>query len=95
MGVPKTAFDVQRDARGVSCRMLGYRAVQVLGYVRTEVQSHGIAPSYEMICEELGISSRAKVHKVVASLERRGLLSRVGAGRVRRIRLNGGTVLSI
>lgn len=68
-------------------RILGYRAVQVLAFVRTTIKHEGIAPSYDMICDELGISSRAKVSKIISSLERRGLLSRAGAGRVRRIRL--------
>lgn len=70
-------------------RVLGYRAVQVLAYVHSEVAETGEAPSYDMICDRLGISSRPKVCKIIASLERRGLLSRAGAGRVRRIRLAG------
>lgn len=58
--------------------MLGYRCFQVLEYVNVTIASDGIAPSYEMICDTLGISSRGKVSEIVARLEKRGLLSRVG-----------------
>lgn len=68
-------------------RVLGYRAVQVLAYVRDEITEHGQAPSYDMIVNALDFSSKARVHDVIVGLERRGLLSRAGAGRVRRIRL--------
>jgi DNA-binding IclR family transcriptional regulator len=71
----------------ITGRALGYRAVQVLGYVRATIAAEGQAPSYGMIAEELGVSSRAKVHEIVKRLERRGLLRRSGSGRVRRIRL--------
>lgn len=68
-------------------RILGYRQEQVLAYVQRTVDEHGRAPSYSMIAEELGIANRAKVCEIVGRLERRSLLSRVGKGRVRRIRL--------
>lgn len=68
-------------------RALGYRAVQVLGYVRATIAAEGQAPSYGMIAEALGLSSREKVRRIVQSLEKRSLLSRAGSGRVRRIRL--------
>jgi SOS-response transcriptional repressor LexA len=68
-------------------RVLGYRAVQVLAYVREEIEKNGIAPSYDMICDALGMSTRKDVWQVINSLERRGLLSRAGSGRVRRLRL--------
>lgn len=68
-------------------RALGYRAVQVLGYVRETVDADGVAPSYGMIREELGFCDKSAVQRVVERLERRGLLDRAGSGRVRRIRL--------
>jgi hypothetical protein len=70
-------------------RVLGYRAVQLLAYVRLCLEADGIAPSYEMIRKELDLPSREKVRRIVEPLERRGLLSRVGVGKVRRIRLQG------
>ena len=68
-------------------RELGYRGYQVLAFVRTTIASHGQAPSYRMICEELGISTKGEVAEIVERLEGRGLLRRVGAGRVHRIRI--------
>jgi SOS-response transcriptional repressor LexA len=66
---------------------LGYRANQVLAYSRRKLSEDGIAPSYGMICDELGINTRGEVSRIVSDLERRGLLRRVGRGKVRRIRL--------
>lgn len=68
-------------------RYLGYRASQVLAYTQLIIEEQGSAPSYSMICDELGIATRGEVSRIVSDLERRGLLRRVGCGRVRRIRL--------
>lgn len=72
----------------IAGRGLGYRAVQVLGYVRHTVAEDGVAPSYGMICDQLGIATKGEVSQIVSSLEKRGLLKRAGRGRVRRIRLS-------
>jgi SOS-response transcriptional repressor LexA len=66
-------------------RALGYRAFQVLAFIRAEIGEKGQAPSYDQICAGVGINSKGEVSRIVDSLERRGLLSRVGRGRVRRI----------
>jgi uncharacterized membrane protein len=66
-------------------RILGFRAVQVERFIRKLIAEQGEAPSYAMICAELGIGSKGEVSRIVCSLERRGLLSRTGSGRVRRI----------
>ena len=68
-------------------RELGYRGVQVLAYVRSTIDSDGLAPSYGMICDRLGISTKGEVSQIVAVLERHDLLERAGGGRSRRIRL--------
>lgn len=68
-------------------RALGYRGYQVHAYVREIVERDGRAPSYGMIREALDFCDDAAVSRVVQRLEKRGLLSRVGHGRVRRIRL--------
>lgn len=68
-------------------RTLGYRAFQVLAFVRDEVSSEGCAPSYSEICTAVGIGSKGEVSRIVGSLERRGLIARAGKGKVRRIRL--------
>jgi hypothetical protein len=67
--------------------ILGYRATQVLAYVRAVIAADGRAPSYGMIRDNLGFASNVHVCRVVQRLEQRGLLRRVGSGRVRRIRL--------
>ena len=71
-------------------RVLGYRGYQVLAFVRTTIATHGQAPSYRMICEELGIGDKAAVSRMIERLEKRGLLRRVGAGRVHRINVVNG-----
>lgn len=85
MGVPKTAFDVRRDARGEPC--LGFRGFPVLRFIEQRVAETGSVPSYEEIRRELGFCDRAGVKRVVDGLERGGYVLRSGAGRQRRIRL--------
>lgn len=70
-----------RHVPAITGRALGYRSFQVLNYVRDEIALTGTAPSYDMICKALGISSKPKVCDIIKRLERRGLLSRVGGGR--------------
>jgi SOS-response transcriptional repressor LexA len=59
----------------------------MLEYVREVIEQDGVAPSYGMICKKLGIRSREQVSRMVQAAERDGQLRRVGAGKVRRIRL--------
>jgi SOS-response transcriptional repressor LexA len=68
-------------------RELGYRAVQVLAYVRHTITTEGQAPSYYMIRDALGFNDVAEVCRVIERLERRALVRRAGSGRVRRLRL--------
>jgi SOS-response transcriptional repressor LexA len=65
-----------------------FRSKQVLSYTRETLRKDGVAPSYGMICERLGIRTRQEVSRIVARLEREGELSRVGKGNVRRIRVH-------
>ncbi len=69
---------------------VGYRGTQVIAYVRAILAADGRAPSYAMIRDQLGFQHNGHVHRVVVSLERRGLLARTGQGRVRRIVLCDG-----
>jgi SOS-response transcriptional repressor LexA len=68
-------------------RELGFRGTQVLAMIRTRIETHGCAPSYDEIMDELGFCDKAGVLRVVEVLERRALVRRVGTGRVRRLRL--------
>lgn len=63
------------------------RKMMVLDYIRTTIASDGQPPSYGMICEALNIGTRTEVHMIIKRLEADRLVSRVGSGRVRRIRL--------
>lgn len=65
---------------------LGYRALQVKAYIESIILRDGVAPSYAMIGDQFDMD-RGNVHRLIVSLEKRRLLSRVGKGRVRRIRL--------
>jgi SOS-response transcriptional repressor LexA len=58
-----------------------------MAFVTTTLETTGQPPSYTEIRDHLNFDSRSDVGKVVARLERRGLLRRAGEGRVRRIRL--------
>lgn len=73
--------------RNSSERALGYRAFQVLNFVRETIDARGYAPSYREIMLELGITTRGEVSRIVSGLERRRLLSRVADGRVRRLNI--------
>lgn len=79
---------LQGGAQRRAPRELGYRGHQVLAFVRTTIATHGQAPSYRMICNELGIGDKTDVARIVSRLEKRGLLRRVGAGRVHRISIS-------
>jgi SOS-response transcriptional repressor LexA len=63
------------------------RQRELLAYVKAVVGRDGVAPSYGMICSDLGIRTRQEVSRIVSRLESMGELSRVGRGKVRRIRL--------
>lgn len=75
------------ESRRNAPRELGYRGRQVLAFIRLCIAEQGQAPSYSEIRDELGFDDRAGVCRVVERLEKRGLVRRVGCGRVRRIRL--------
>lgn len=70
-------------ARGRPAR----QRLRMLDYVRQTIEHEGVAPSYGMICNAMGIRTRQEVCRMVKAAEDDGLLRRVGAGKVRRIRL--------
>lgn len=67
-------------------RALGYKQPQVLAFIRMQLVATGSAPSYGEICDEFGID-RGNLSRMITALERRGLIARAGAGRVRRLKL--------
>jgi len=88
--------DRERQAircRAAEIRETGQRAGRpahtrdaMVQYVRDTLALEGIAPSYGMICAKLN-TTREHVSRMVQAAEREGQLRRVGAGKVRRIRL--------
>ena len=86
-GIHLGSLTYKRRGCEVTLGVLGYRAQQALDYIRDEIERTGQAPSYAMIRDTIGFIHKRDVHRVIKSLEKRGLLSRVGSGRVRRIRL--------
>lgn len=68
-------------------RALGYRQVQVLRYIYATIEIEGAAPSQGDIRRRFDMD-RANVSQMITAFERRGLLKRVGDGRVRRIALH-------
>lgn len=66
------------------------RLAQFVEYVGDVIERDGVAPSYGMACADLRIGTRSEVARLVRVAEDKGLLKRVGSGRVRRIRLAQG-----
>jgi SOS-response transcriptional repressor LexA len=83
--VPKTPFAVRIETN----RILGFRMAQVKQMIDDRVAAAGQSPSYAQIRDELGFNHEKHVSRVVQRLERRGLLTRSGSGRERRIKLVG------
>jgi len=63
------------------------RQRELLDYVQATIRRDGVAPSYRMIQRDLDVGTVGEVRALVCKLERAGKIRRVGAGRVRRIRL--------
>jgi repressor LexA len=52
------------------------RQRQVYDFISGFVQENGYSPSFEEICQGMGLSSLATVHKHISNLEKKGLLKR-------------------
>lgn len=52
------------------------RQRQVYDFIYGFVQENGYSPSFEEICQGMGLSSLATVHKHISNLEKKGLLKR-------------------
>ena len=71
-----------------SGKVLGFREHQILRLVEADLAHEGKVRSFREIALALGMA-RNHAADSLRRLERRGLLSRVGAGRGRQIVLNG------
>jgi SOS-response transcriptional repressor LexA len=79
MEVPQSPFDVRRQSHKPP-RQLGFRAVQVLTFIRDHMEKHGRPPSYRIISDALMFNDEADVCKCVTRLERRGIIVRIAQG---------------
>ena len=52
------------------------RQSEILGYLQTQIQTQGYAPSFEEIAEHFGFQSLATVHEHLTNLERKGYIKR-------------------
>lgn len=59
----------------------------LLGYLKRYIsESGGIAPSYDEMCEAVGLASKSGVSRIIHALEERGLIRRL-PGRARAIEI--------
>jgi hypothetical protein len=82
-------------------RVLGYRSLQALKYIRECVERFGKEPTYTQIRKQLDLPSNEKVRRVILTLEHRGYVSVIRYGAIgsqkgecwgqSRIRLKRGT----
>ena len=62
------------------------RQQDVLDFLERWFRDNRISPSYQEICEGIGVQSKAVVHRIIHALARRGLISLEGGhGRKRAI----------
>lgn len=47
----------------------------VLDFIRAYIKIHGVAPSYQVIANGLGLKSKANIHRIVHLLQDEGLLT--------------------
>ena len=52
------------------------RQSEILEFLRTHIDDHGYAPSFEEIAERFGFASLATVHEHLTNLERKGYITR-------------------
>ena len=57
--------------------MLTRKQNELLNYLIECIESNGITPSYEEICDALSLKSKSGIHRIVKSLEERGFIERL------------------
>ena len=58
----------------------------VLDFIKSYSDQHGLMPTFQEICDHVGLKSKGGIHRVVTALEERGHIERL-PGRARAIRL--------
>ena len=72
----KARFALQALPPKKPYRVMGYRAFQVLAFIKQTMETIGRPPSYREICDEFGID-KGNLRKIVVSLEKRGEVVRM------------------
>ena len=57
--------------------MLTKKQNQLLNYLIKSIESDGITPSYDELCEKLSLKSKSGIHRIVNGLEERGYIKRL------------------
>ena len=57
--------------------MLTLKQNQLLNFLIIRIQKFGVSPSYEEMCNELGLKSKSGINRIVKSLEERGYIERL------------------
>ena len=57
--------------------MLTLKQNQLLNFLIIRIQKFGVSPSYEEMCDELGLKSKSGINRIVKSLEERGYIERL------------------
>lgn len=64
------------------------RQRDLLAFIRSRIESDGVAPSFDEMCVHVGVSSKSGIHRMLSALEERGLIVRL-PNRARAIALTG------
>ncbi|MEN8709029.1 MAG: transcriptional repressor LexA [Paracoccaceae bacterium] len=64
--------------------MLTSKQLQLLNYIESHTQKHGVTPSFDEMKDALGLRSKSGIHRLITGLEERGFIRRL-ANRARAI----------
>jgi repressor LexA len=57
--------------------MLTRKQHELLLFINSHLQAHGVSPSFDEMKEALGLKSKSGIHRLITGLEERGFLKRL------------------
>ena len=57
--------------------MLTRKQFELLMFINSHLQAHGVSPSFDEMKEALGLRSKSGIHRLITGLEERGFLKRL------------------
>ena len=60
--------------------MLTRKQRDILTLLINHIEEHGVAPSFDELCEAAGLKSKSGIHRLMSGLEERGYIRRVADG---------------